>query len=68
MSPGSVSSTAVEELLVAACVWLDAFERDRRRLVDAADYALVAGLNGPALRELAGPYEDEERSAVARSS
>jgi hypothetical protein len=55
---------AAAELLVVAGFWLDAFDRDRRRLVDAAVAALVAGLDSPALRELAGLYGDEEWSAV----
>ncbi|WP_264032325.1 hypothetical protein [Cellulosimicrobium sp. SH8] len=59
-----MSSTAVEELLVAAGFWLDGFDRDRRRLVEAAVGALVAGLDSPALRELAGLYGYEAWSAV----
>lgn len=45
---------AAEELLVAAGFWLDEVDPDRQRLVDAAVGALVAGLDGPALCELAG--------------
>lgn len=64
MSSESVRRAAADELLVAAGFWLDALDRDRRRLVDAAVAALVAGLDSPALRELAGLYGDEEWAAV----
>ncbi|WP_426308906.1 hypothetical protein [Cellulosimicrobium sp. E-16] len=64
MSDDLARRAAADELLVVAGFWLDALDRDRRRLVDAAVAALVAGLDGPALRELAGLYGDEEWSEV----
>lgn len=66
VSSESVRSAAAEEFLVAAGFWLDAFDRDRRRLIDAAVGVLVADLDSPALRELAGLYGDEEWELVDR--
>ncbi|MFE6235211.1 hypothetical protein [Cellulosimicrobium sp. NPDC057862] len=64
MSDDLARRAAADDLLVVAGFWLDAFDRDRRRLVDAAVAALVAGHDSPALRELAGLYGDEEWSTV----
>jgi hypothetical protein len=64
VSPESVRTAAIEEFLVAAGFWTDAFDPDRQRLVDAAVEALVAGLDSPALRELAGLYGDEDWDVV----
>lgn len=63
MSP-DLARAATEELLAAAGFWLDKVDPDRQRVVDAAVDALVADLDSPALRELAGLYGDEPQDTL----
>ena len=53
-----------EELQVTWGYWLDGVDRDRERVVNSAVGALVAGLDSPSLRELAGVYGDETWSEI----
>ncbi|MFD6029236.1 hypothetical protein ACFWE5_00870 [Cellulosimicrobium funkei] len=64
MSDDLARRAAADELLAVVGFWLDGFDRDRRRLLDAAVAALVAGLDSATLDELAGVDGDEEWSAV----
>ncbi|MER7604918.1 hypothetical protein [Nocardioides sp. NPDC127503] len=53
-----------EDLQIAWGYWLDGADRDRARVVNSAVDALVAGLDSPSLRELAGVYGDETWSEI----
>lgn len=53
-----------EELQITWGYWLDGADRDRTRVVDSAVDALVAGLDSPSLRELAGVCGDETWSEI----
>lgn len=53
-----------EDLQITWGYWLGGADRDRARVVDTAVDALVAGLDSPSLRELAGVYGDETWSEI----
>ncbi|MCL2092368.1 MAG: hypothetical protein FWH11_14405 [Micrococcales bacterium] len=55
-----------DELMIVWGLWLDDVEHDRDRVVSSAVAALVAGLDSPGLRELAGLPPDASWDEVDR--